>query len=117
MKTVGIILREWDDPLNNIPLYGVRRDLILFLRKYNINIIAIPIVFENINEFEKIKEIMGYCDGIIFPGGMHVRDVDIEIMKYLYKKDKPTFGICLGMQIMGMSFSGGVREKIEKRKS
>ncbi len=114
MKTIGIILRSWRADINNIPLYGTRTDLILFLRKYDVNVITIPIVFERENEFEKVKEIIDYCDGIIFPGGKYVKEIDCQIMKYLHKINKPTLGICLGMQIMGKSFDG-IREKIEKQ--
>lgn len=113
MKTIGIILREWRADVREIPLYGVRTDLIQFLRKYPINVIAIPVIFDSKNEFEKIKEIIDLCDGIIFPGGKYVKEIDLQIMKYLYKQDKPTFGICLGMQIMGATFNGGIRETIK----
>lgn len=116
MKTVGIILREWRADVRQIPLYGIRTDLIDFLREYNVNIITIPIVFKAKNEFEKVKEVIDYCDGIIFPGGKNIKEIDCQIMKYLYKIDKPTLGICLGMQIMGAAFNGGVREKIQMRK-
>lgn len=116
MKTVGIILREWRADVRQIPLYGIRTDLIDFLREYNVNIITIPIVFKAKNEFEKVKEVIDYCDGIIFPGGKNIKEIDCQIMKYLYEIDKPTLGICLGMQIMGATFNGGVREKIQMRK-
>lgn len=116
MKTVGIILREWKADVKKIPFYGVRTELIDFLRKYNINVIGIPIAFDRKDEFNKIKEIIDFCDGIIFPGGRNVKEIDCEIMRYLHKIDKPTFGICLGMQIMGRAFEG-TREKIETRKS
>ena len=84
MKKVGIILREWRADLNNMLFYGVKTDLIGFLRKYDVSVIAIPIDFSKENEFEKVKEIVDYCDGIIFPGGKYVRKIDMEIMKYLY---------------------------------
>lgn len=114
-KTIGIILRENIAGENNdIPLYGFRRDLIPYLRKYNINVISIPVMFENANEFKQIKEIIDFCDGIIFPGGAEIKELDYKIMKYLYKMDKPTLGICLGMQIMGKTFNGSERTKIEE---
>jgi len=111
MKTVGIILREWRADVRHIPLYGIRTDLIDFLRKYNVNVITIPIVFKAEGEFEKVKEIIDYCDGIIFPGGKYIKEIDCEIMQYLYEIDKPTLGICLGMQIMGASFNGRSKRK------
>ncbi len=116
MKTVGIILRDWKADVKKIPFYGIRTDLIEFLRKYDINVIGVPIAFDRKNEFNKVKEIIDFCDGIIFPGGRNVKEIDFEIITYLNKINKPTFGICLGMQIMGTAFDGK-REKIEKRKS
>lgn len=115
MKTIGIILREWRADVREIPLYAVRTDLIAFLRKYKINAIAIPVIYDSKNEFEKIKEIIDFCDGIIFPGGKYIKEIDLKIMKYLYEQDKPTFGICLGMQIMGATFNGGIRETIKTK--
>ncbi len=113
-KTVGIILRECISCHKDIPLYGFRRELIPFLRKYNINVISIPAMFHNPDEFNNIREIIDFCDGIIFPGGAEITTLDCQLMKYLYEMDKPTLGICLGMQIMGQTFNGKQRKKIEK---
>ena len=112
-KTIGIILRECYKN-DDIPIYAFRRDLLPFLRKYDVNVISIPVMFENPKEFSKIKEIVDFCDGIIFPGGAEMTDLDYQLMEYLYEIDKPTMGICLGMQIMGKTFNGKRRTKIEK---
>lgn len=114
-KTIGIILRECIS-YKDTPLYGFKRELIPFLRKYDINIISIPVMFENDNEFDKIKEIIDFCDGIIFPGGANINNLDYKLIEYLYEIDKPTLGICLGMQIMGKTFNGKNRIKIENEK-
>lgn len=113
MKTIGVILRQWKANYKEYPLYAVKTDLITFLRKYEVNVIAIPIVFENNDEFKKIKETIDLCDGIILPGGSGIRDIDYKITEYLYSIDKPTLGICLGMQIIGKTFNGKIREKVE----
>lgn len=115
-KTIGIMAREYIADYKGIPLYGNRTELIQFLKKYDINIITIPIVFENENEFDKIKEIIDFCDGIISPGGSKIYDIDYKLIEYLYEIDKPTLGICLGMQIMGKLFNGKVRTDIESGK-
>lgn len=118
-KTIGIILRERfiiSSQEEEIPVYAFRKDLLPFLRKYDINVISIPVMFENSNEFNQIKEIIDFCDGIIFPGGAGMKELDYELVKYLYEIDKPTLGICLGMQIMGKTFNGRKREKIEDEK-
>lgn len=112
-KTIGIILRENVSDYRAIPLYACRRDLVQFLKKYNVNIIGIPIIFGDDEEFDRIKEILNFCDGIISPGGSKISDIDYKIIEYLYKIDKPTLGICLGMQIIGKLFNGKIRTKIE----
>ena len=40
------------------------------------------------------------CDGVILPGGFRITKDDRFILDYLIDNDIPTFGICLGMQIM-----------------
>lgn len=121
MKTIGIILREFEVTVRNseVPLYGMRRDLILYLRKYNINVIAIPVISRTDDEFEleKVKPILDMCDGIIFPGGITCSYLDSDIAMYLHKIDKPTLGLCSGMQVMGRAFNGKMKlDKIENDK-
>ena len=113
MKTVGVILREWKSKYKEYQLYAVKTDLIAFLRKYNINVIAIPVVFENTDELNNVKRLIDLCDGVILPGGAEINDIDYKITEYLYSINKPTLGICLGMQIIGKTFNGQIREKIE----
>lgn len=113
-KTIGVIARENVSEYKQVPLYGIRRDVIQILKKYDVNVIMIPILFDSEKEFNKIKEIVDFCDGIVSPGGSKIYDIDYKIIKYLYEIDKPTLGICLGMQIMGKLFNGKVRTQIEK---
>ncbi len=55
---------------------------------------------------ENYKEIIDFCDGIIFQGGDTIEEYDLEALSYIYIKDKPVLGICLGMQEMGILFDG-----------
>ena len=109
MKTIGIILRDYIDKNNN-SLLSIKEDLIIYLRKYQINVICIPVFFENneIIELENIIRIIKFCDGIILPGGSNYYDIDLEIVKYLYNNNIPTLGICLGMQMMAIAFNGEI---------
>ena len=69
----------------------------------NINSINVGLTGENLlsiyNDFVSIKE--------IDIKKVEIND-DIKIIKYLYKIDKPTLGICLGMQEMALSLNGQV---------
>ena len=111
MKTVGIVIREWRLPDNNTGLYGFKRDLLYTLRNYNINVIGIPINFNN-DKLDNIKDVIDMCDGIILSGGKDEYEIDFDIVRYLYEKDIPTLGICLGMQDMGGAFNGGIIDHI-----
>ena len=64
---------------------------------------CIPLDFENDKEFD--TNLIEKCDGIILPGGKTRHELDNKIVKYLYEIDKPTLGICLGMQLMCMTFN------------
>lgn len=62
-----------------------------------------------LNDFnDEIFQIIKNIDGIIFQGGDSFYDYEQECMKYAYKKNIPTLGICLGMQMMGCLFNGDV---------
>jgi putative glutamine amidotransferase len=104
MKRIGIILRDYESKNNN-NLLAIRKDLINYLDKYNIEIICIPINFEN-NSFKRVEKGIKLCDGIILPGGNKNYEIDTKIVKFLYNKNIPTLGICLGMQIMALAFNG-----------
>lgn len=82
-------------------LIGLKKELIDYLNRYEINVVCIPI-------FKNSKKIIKQCDGVILPGGNEINNDDIKIIKYLYKIDKPTLGICLGMQEMALSLNGQV---------
>lgn len=99
IKTLGIILRNFEE--NNKSFIGTRKDLFEYLNNYDVNLIGIYI-----NEsFEKVKEIIKKCDGIILSGGDNFTINDYLVVDYLYQKDIPTLGICLGMQAMAKCFS------------
>lgn len=52
------------------------------------------------------KEVINMCDGIILEGGDDFVEYEYEAIKYIYEKDIPLLGICLGMQSMGIVFNG-----------
>ena len=86
---------------NNKNFIGVREDLFRSFYAYEIDLIGIPID----NNFEKIKSIIDLCDGVILSGGDKFMKNDFLLVEYLYKINKPTLGICLGMQGMARYFS------------
>ena len=86
---------------NNKEFLGTRYDLFDSFYNYDVNVIGIPIN----NNFEKTKNIVDKCDGIILSGGDNFVKQDFLLIEYLYKKNKPTLGICLGMQAMAKYFS------------
>lgn len=62
------------------------------------------------NDLEKTKDIINLCQGAILQGGDSYTEFDMDVVDYLYKKNIPTLGICLGMQTMGCYLNG----KLEK---
>ncbi len=52
------------------------------------------------------EEILESLDGMILQGGEDYTKTDLDILTFLYKRDIPTLGICLGMQTMGVLFHG-----------
>lgn len=109
MKRVGIILRDYTSRSGST-LLGVREDLIGYLRNYSVEVLCIPILFnENeYDEFERVVKLINTCNGIILPGGAKEYDIDYRIVKYLYDCNIPTLGICLGMQLMSLTFNGDI---------
>ncbi len=111
MKTIGVILRKLDE--NNKINYIISNSILEYINYNNINILGI-IINENIN-YEYIKYSINLCDGIILPGGNYIDEKNIKLVKYLYDIDKPTLGICLGMQQMSLAFNGNLL-KLENNK-
>lgn len=95
-------MRDYETKNGGI-VYGVRDYLIKKIKKYNVSIMCLPFDFEN--NIEINTTLIDKCDGIILPGGKVSHELDDRIEKYLYDIDKPTLGICLGMQLMGMAFN------------
>lgn len=62
-----------------------------------------------------IYKIIDMCDGIILQGGDEFYKYDEVCLEYIYEKDIPVLGICLGMQLMGSIF-GGSLENVVKHK-
>ena len=62
---------------------------------------GIPLLIPYSND-NVIKDVLDMCDGLILPGGDRVLNSNLEVVKYFYDNKKPIFGICLGMQTLGM---------------
>lgn len=111
IKTIGIIIRNFNE--NNKYFIGTREDLFKTFYKYDVNVIGIPIN----NDFIKIKNIVNMCDGIVLSGGDDFTQNDFLLVEYLYQKNIPTLGICLGMQSMARYFSNQEEVSIENHLS
>lgn len=106
MKKIGIILR--DDTINNKKYKVISDEIINYINLYDVIIIGI-ITSDNI-EFNKITTLIDLCDGIIMPGGNEYSKNDLKLARYLNEKNKPTLGICLGMQCMSEAINGDIKK-------
>lgn len=69
-----------------------------------VDVIIVP--FKENESYTNKLDVIKLVDGVILPGGDDIYDFEIELVKYLYEKDIPTLGICLGMQTMGCALNG-----------
>lgn len=110
-KIIGVITRCEKDK-NDYEYYGINKEVFLLVDSYDCMVLPIVVNFSKNDkeEFEKVKGIIDYCDGVILQGGDNYYSIDILITKYLYDKNIPTLGICLGMQIMAACFNGELKQ-------
>lgn len=110
-KIIGIITRLEKDK-NDYEYYGINKELVSAVLSYDCIILPIIVDFSRDEklEFEIVKELIACCNGVILQGGNEHYPVDILIARYLYDKNIPTLGICLGMQIMAVSFEGKLKQ-------
>ena len=101
MKIVGILLRKDET-------YHLNKELVEWLLKNNI----IPIGIPN-DKLENMIQVARLCNGIILQGGSDYNEEEIKFVKYIYKYNIPTLGICLGMQMMSQAFNGKIDGNIE----
>jgi CTP synthase len=72
------------------------------------NRVKLNILWVNSEDFE--EELLHEADGILVPGGFGERGIEgkIKAINYGRFSKKPTFGICLGMQLMCVEFARNV---------
>ena len=102
MKKIGIVIRDFKE--NSKEFVGCRKDVVDAFSKYPVEIILIPIYLD----FNKVLYLVNLCDGVVLTGGDHFVSNDFLLVNYLYQRNIPTLGICLGMQAMALSFGNGV---------
>lgn len=93
-KKVGILLRKDET-------YHLNKELVEWIEEYEM--LPIGIVCDNLKYMICTASL---CDGIILQGGSSYTEDELEFVRYLYKENIPTFGICLGMQMMAVSIDG-----------
>ena len=103
MKIIGIINRFDKLKSGNKILYCYE-EIVKKIIKSN----GIPIGINLIDNIEKTKELINKLDGLIFQGGDEYKEEEINLIKYAYKNNIPTLGICQGMQMMGIATCGEI---------
>ena len=98
MKKIGIVIRDFKE--NSKEFVGCRKDVVDAFSKCPVEIILIPIYLD----FNKVLYLVNLCDGVVLTGGDHFLSNDFLLVNYLYQRNIPTLGICLGMQAMALSF-------------
>lgn len=68
-------------------------------------------------EKQDIIKQLKLCSGVIIPGGVVSYEYDYFIDDYLKKNNIPTFGICLGMQVMAINNNEIKPVKIDESKN
>lgn len=90
MKKIGITTRILTNDIN-IEIEKIPHSLIEKIEKLNVTVIIIPCVSD-------VSFYLDLCDGFIIPGGNTWNGVDVKVLKYAMKHNKPLLGICAGMQ-------------------
>ena len=98
MKPIIGIIGRWGYSKGGHKITIVYDDIINAI----INSGGIPIGIDN----NYMINYLNMCDGFILQGGDDIDNNNLEILKILNIMDKPVFGICLGMQEMGV-YGGG----------
>lgn len=101
MKKIAIFTRS--DILNGKEVLFIPKAIYDKLSK-KVLITIIPFD-DNDNYIEKLS-LLEKIDGVILVGGDDIYNFEYELVKYLYNKNIPTLGICLGMQTMAISIGG-----------
>ena len=58
------------------------------------------------------EEMLKMCDGFLIHGGDNHKAYHLQVVDYAYKNNKPLFGVCLGMQLVGLYSSNKPFRKI-----
>lgn len=95
---IGIVERfETISEINNAMV--IYENIIKAIKKSGGEIIGLTDSSENI---------LRKCDGVLLQGGNDISLIDLPIIRYCYEMDIPLLGICLGMQMMALAFSGKI---------